>query len=148
MPDRVLVLANDVITNARQSLPKQLRHDNNYAREVLVIAPMLTTRLQSLTSDIDAAYQAAQQRLNQIATDMGTFRTAPRTGVGDENQLLAVDDAMSTFNADACIVITHTTACANYHERGVAEQIHQQFKLPTTTLTVDTHGHIIACHTT
>ncbi len=148
MPDRILILANELITNARRSLPTNLRHDNNYARDVQVIAPMLTTRLQSVTSDFDAARQAAQQRLDDIAANMSTFRTPPRTAIGDENQLLAVDDALSTFNADACVVITHAEANANYHEHGVSEQIQKHFKLRTTILSVDTHGHIVDCHAT
>jgi hypothetical protein len=147
MPDRVLIVANELIANARQSLPKGLRQDDNHAREVLVIAPVLTTRLQSMTSDTDGARRAAQQRLRHIAADMSTFRTPPRTTVGDENQVLAVADALTTFDADACVVITHIPEQANYHERGVAEQIHERFRLPTTTLTVDIHGRILDHHT-
>ena len=108
MPDRVLIIANALVANARHSLPKSLRRDDDYAREVMVVAPMLTTRLQCLTSDIDAAHAAAEQRRRQIAADMSTFRTPPLTTVGDENQLLAVADALATFDADACVVVTHT----------------------------------------
>jgi hypothetical protein len=143
MPDRVLIIANALITNARQTLPRSLRQENDQARELLVIAPMLTTRLQSLTSDIDDAHHAAEQRLRQIAADMSAFRSPPLTTIGDENQLLAVADALATFDADACVVVTHTRAHANYHEHGVPEAIHEQFGLPTTTLTVDPHGRIV-----
>jgi hypothetical protein len=148
MPDRVLIIANALITNARQSLPPSLRGNGNRAREVMVIAPMLTTRLQCLTSDIDDAHRAAQQRLCHIAADMSTFRTPPLTTVGDENQVLAVADALASFDADACVIVTHTPEQANYHEHGVPEQIHEQFRLPTTTLTVDTHGQIVDYYTT
>jgi hypothetical protein len=143
MPDRVLIIANAVIANARESLPETLRQERNHARDVMVVAPILTTRLQSLTSALDRAQQAAQQRLREIADDMGTFRTPPLTAVGDENQLHAVADALASFDADACVVVTHTREHANYHEHGVAEQIHKQFGLPTTTLTVDPHGRIV-----
>ena len=148
MPDRVLIIANALVTNARESLPKSLRQDNSPARELLVIAPMLTTRLQSFCSDIDGAHHAAEQRLRHIAADMSTFRTPPRTTIGDENQLHAVADALATFDADACVVVTHTREHANYHEHGVPEQIHKQFRLPTTTLTVDAHGRIVDHYTT
>jgi len=148
MPDRVLIIANALIANARQTLPHSLRQDDDHARELMVIAPMLTTRLQSLTSDIDDAHDAAQQRLRHIAADMSAFRSPPVTTVGDENQLLAVSDALATFDADACVVVTHTRDHANYHEHGVPEQIHEKFRLPTTTLTVDTRGCIVDHHTT
>jgi hypothetical protein len=146
MPDRVLILANELITDARHELPKRLSQQAS-ARELLVIAPMLTTRLQSLTSATDDAHLAAEQRLRHIADDMNGFRMPPLTMVGDENQLLAVADALAIFNADACVVITHTPEHANYHEHGVPQQIHEQFKLPTTTLTVNPHGRIVDQHT-
>ena len=121
MPDRVLIIANALITNARQSLPTSLRQHDNHAREVLVIAPMLTTRLQCLTSDIDDAHHAAQQRLRDIAADMSTFRTPPLTTIGDENQVLAVADALATSTPTpalssptlASMPTTASTACPN-----------------------------------
>lgn len=146
MPDRVLILANELITDARHELPKSLRQHAS-TRELFVIAPMLTTRLQSLTSDIDDAHHAAEQRLRQIADDMIGFRMPPLTMVGDENQLLAVADALAIFDADVCVVVTHTREHANYHEHGVPEQIHEQFRLPTTTLTVNPHGRIVDHYT-
>jgi hypothetical protein len=148
MPDRVLILANAVITNARESLPESLRSDRRRARELMVVAPRLTTRLQTLCSDIDDAHHAAEQRLHHIATDMSAFRTPPLTSVGDENQLQAVADALTSFDADACVVITHTREQANYHEHGVPQLIHEHFRLPTTTLTVNTYGRIVEHHTT
>jgi len=148
MPDRVLIVANALVTNARQSLPKSLHQDDGRARELLVIAPMLTTRLQSFCSDIDDAHHAAEERLRHIAADMSIFRTPPLTTVGDENQLHAVADALATFDADACVVVTNTREHANYHERGVPEQIYEKFRLPTTTLTVDTNGRIVEHCTT
>jgi hypothetical protein len=54
---------------------------------------------------------------------------------------------LATFDAEACVVVTHTREHANYHEHGVPEQIREQFRLPTTTLTVDTHGRIVDHHT-
>jgi hypothetical protein len=147
MPERVLIIANALIADARHTLPPSVRRRDEPARELMVIAPMLTTRLQSLTSDIDSAHDAAQQRMRHITADMSTFRTPPRTSVGDENQLLAVADALATFDADACVVVSQTREHASYHERGVPDQIHEQFNLPTTTLTVNPYGRIIEHHT-
>jgi hypothetical protein len=143
MPDRVIVLANALVQNARRCLPREVRYDSRYARDVLVIAPILATRLQSLTSDVDAAYQAAQQRMEQIAADMSRFRTAPRTTVGDENQLLAIEDAMTAFHAEAVVVITRSDPGASYREHRISNQIHEHFKLPVSTLTVDADGVIV-----
>jgi hypothetical protein len=147
MPERVLIIANTLIANARHTLPPSVRRSEAHARELMVVAPMLTTRLQSLTSDIDDAHDDAQQRLRHIAADMRGFRTPPLTSVGDENQLLAVADALATFDADACVVVGRTREHSGYHEHGVPDQIRKQFKLPTTSLTVDPSGRIIEHHT-
>jgi hypothetical protein len=43
MPQHVLILANELITDARHQLPKSLRQGAS-TRELFVIAPVLTTR--------------------------------------------------------------------------------------------------------
>jgi hypothetical protein len=142
MPHRVIILANEFITDAEHALPEHLRRQADQTDEVLVIAPVLTTWLQWLTSDTDAAHAAAEHRLDQIAADISRRQHPPHTEVGDENQLLAVADALAHFAADACIVVNHDPTSENYHERGVAEQIAERFQLPTTVLTVNSDGHL------
>jgi hypothetical protein len=142
MPDRVLIVANAFAPDARASLPASLLRDGP-ARELLVIAPMLTTRSQSFCSDIDGARRSAEARLDRIAADMGAFRPPPRVAVADEDQLHAVADALVTFDAEACVFVTHTPELASYHERGVPERIRDHFGLPTTTLTVDGSGRVV-----
>jgi hypothetical protein len=142
MPDRVLILASEFISDAEQALPEHLRRQARQTGEVLVIAPVLTTWLQCLASDTDAAHAAAEHRVGQIAADISRRRRPPHTEVGDENQLLAVADALAHFAADACIVVNHDHASENYHERGVAQQIADSFQLPTTVLTVNSNGRL------
>jgi hypothetical protein len=143
MPDRVLIVANAFAPDARRSLPASLLRDGP-ARELFVVAPLLTTRPQSFCSDVDGARRSAEARLDRIATDMSAFRAPPRAAVGDEDQVHAVADALATFDADACVFVTHTPELASYHERGVAERIRELFGLPTTTLTVDGTGRIVS----
>lgn len=142
-PDRVLILANEIVADRERSFPESALKESGCTREVMVVAPILTTWLQSLVSDTDDARRAAEDRLSTIAAQMDRFRTAPLTQVGDENQLTAIADALVHFDADACVVVTHAPGSANYHELGVAQQIPALFRLPTTVITVDTRGQVI-----
>ncbi len=142
MPDRVLILANEFIVDADRSLPTDVRERADRPHDVLVVAPLLTTRLQSYASDVDGARADAERRLTRIAADIERRGTAPRTVVGDENQLVAVEDALAWFDADVCVVVSHARGCANYHERKVAQRIRDTFALPTINLVVDEEGRL------
>jgi hypothetical protein len=143
MPDHVLILANEYVVDAQRSLPPELVAQSRETRDVLLVAPMMPSRLQSLCSDIDQARSAADARLRRIASDISRFRSPPRLEIGDEDQLTAVTDALATFPAEACVVIAHPDDCRHYRERGIAERIRARFNLPTSLLTVTAQGQVI-----
>jgi hypothetical protein len=143
MTQRILIVANAVITNP-EALPPDLHRQAHEPHEVLVVAPIHTTRLQSWCSDIDGAHRVAQRRLHDISTDIGSFRDAPLTEIGDEDPLVAVDDALAQFPADACVVVNRLPERQTHQERDVARRIRDRHGLPTTTLTVDDDGRLVA----
>jgi hypothetical protein len=143
MSQRILIVANAVITNP-EDLPPEIQARAHSQHDVLVIAPIHTTRLQSWCSDIDDAQRKARRRLHDIAADIGTFREPPLTRIGDEDQMAAVDDALAEFPADACVVVTRAPDQQNRNERGIAERIRERHGLPTTTLLVDRDGRLAA----
>lgn len=143
MSQRILIVANAVITNP-EDLPPDIHAQAHAPHDVLVIAPIHTTRLQSWCSDIDEPQRKARRRLRDIAADIGSFREPPLTRIGDEDQLAAVDDALAEFPADACVVVTHVPDEQHRDERGIAERIRERHGLPTTTLLVDRDGRLAA----
>jgi hypothetical protein len=143
MSQRILIVANAVITNP-EDLPPEIQAQAHAPHDVMVIAPIHTTRLQSWCSDTDDAHDQARRRLHDISTDISSFRTPPLTQVGDEDQLAAVDDALAEFPADACVVVTRVPDEQHRHERGIAERIRDRHGLPTTTLLVDGDGRLAA----
>jgi hypothetical protein len=143
MSQRILIVANAVITNP-EDLPPDIHAQARSPHDVLVIAPIHPTRLESWCSDIDAAQRTARRRLDEIATDIGSFREAPLTQIGDEDQMAAVDDALAEFPADACVVVTRIPNEQHRRERGIAERIRERHGLPTTTLLVDRDGRLAA----
>jgi hypothetical protein len=140
MPHRVLILANEFIADAARSLPPEIRSKASRDHDVLVVAPILPTKVQSLCSDIDNASRDANQRLTRIAADIGRDRTPPRTMIGDENQLLAIEDALWDFDANACVVVIHAHGAQHHRERSIPTRIHERFGLPTTVILVDRAG--------
>lgn len=44
-------------------------------------------------------------------------RASPSGHVGDENQLVAIEDALAQFSADAIVVVGHVPGQDNWHER-------------------------------
>jgi hypothetical protein len=143
MSQRILIVANAVITNPEE-LPADLHRQAHEPHEVYVIAPIHTTRLQSWCSDTDDAYRKASRRLHDISSDIGSFRDAPRTLIGDEDPLTAVDDALAEFPADACVVVNRLPEQQTHRERDVAQRIRDRHGLPTTTLLVDSDGRLVA----
>jgi hypothetical protein len=141
MSDRILIVANAVITNS-EDLPPAMHSQARAPHELLVVAPIHPTRLQSWCSDTDEAHREAHERLKHISADIGSFRTPPLTQVGDEDQLTAVDDALATFHADACVVINRLPSRRTPRERDVAQRIRDRHGLPTTTLLVDGLGRL------
>jgi hypothetical protein len=66
---------------------------------------MLTGRLQSWVSDIDAAALEADERMQAIVGSIGAAgQAATRGEIGDEDPLQAVADALAVFPADALIL--------------------------------------------
>jgi hypothetical protein len=141
MSQHILIVANAVITNP-EDLPPAMHSQAHAPHEVLVVAPIHPTRLQSWCSDTDKAHREAHARLRDISADIGSFRTPPLTQVGDEDQLTAVDDALATFDADACVVINRLPSQQTHHERNVAQRIRDRHGLPTTQLFVDSRGRL------
>jgi hypothetical protein len=63
---RVLIVATQPVADRPAAVPEVVRRQVLGAGEVRVVAPTLTTRLKSWTSDIDAALRSANARMRAI----------------------------------------------------------------------------------
>ncbi|MGI8778983.1 MAG: hypothetical protein ACR2L8_02220 [Solirubrobacteraceae bacterium] len=145
--NRVLIVANEVIANRPAGVPEAVVRQILAAKEVHIVAPALTTRLESWTSDIDAAARAADERMSAIVTSIGLGSERAIGGtVGDEDPLQAIADALATFPADALILATHTPEVQNRRERRVRENARVRFGLPVTEMLIDGDGRVVSVH--
>jgi hypothetical protein len=144
-PKRVLIIANEAVADRPAGVPEVVRRQVLEAEEVRVVAPMLTSRLQSWVSDIDAAAGKADERMNAIVGSIGeSGQAATRGQVGDEDPLQAVADALAQFPADALILAVHAPDVANWRERRFAEKVRARFDLPVIEMLLDREGRVVS----
>jgi hypothetical protein len=142
---RVLIIANEAVADRPAGVPEVVRRQVLEAEEVRVIAPTLTTRLQSWASDIDAAASAADERMHAIVGSIdASGQPATRGLVGDEDPVQAVADALAEFPADALILAVHAPDAANWRERRFAEKVRERFNLPVTEMLLDREGRVVS----
>lgn len=142
---RLLIIANDLICERRTELPDDVRQQVREADEVDVVAPMLTSTLQSWVSDIDGASLKADERLQTIVGEIrASGQGATRGKIGDENELHAVEDALAEFPADALILAVHAPDVANWHERGLGDLVRARYDLPVTEILLDRDGRVLS----
>ena len=140
---RVLIVAGKEVADRPAGVPEIVRRQVLEADEVRVIAPTLTTRLQSWTSDIDAAAGSAGERMNVIVESIQAAGQQASSGsVGDEDPLQAIADALAVFPADALILAVRTPP--NRLERRLGEKARARFGLPITEMLVDCDGRVVS----
>ncbi len=106
---------------------------------VHVVAPAVRqSRLQWLTNAEDDARAEAQRTAEEVASATEGEAEHVEAEAGDSDPLLAVEDALRTFDADEIVVVTRTGDNASWLEEGAAETIAARFpQLPVKTIELD-----------
>jgi hypothetical protein len=142
--ERVLVVTNEDLAEA-DAVPTEIRPFLDEAEEIYVIAPTLTSWLEWVASDIDGARVAADQRLHRVFDHMHADGLQPQGSVGDEDQVVAIADALADFDADLIVLRLHVPGSAHesWHEHGIAERVSSRFGIPTTVFFFNSEGHVV-----
>jgi hypothetical protein len=147
-PKRVLIIASEAVADRPHGVPEAVRRQVLEAEEVRVVAPTLMSRLQSWTSDIDAAASSADERVRAIVESIQTTgQHASGGSVGDEDPLQAIADALAVFPADALILAVHSPDTQNRRERRLGERVRARFKLPVIEMVIDGDGRVVSVMT-
>jgi hypothetical protein len=144
MAFRVLIVANGFVQGAPDSFPPDVRKLFDQPHEVRVLVPTRTGKLAWLTSDTSPAKREASALVSEILADMERkgIEHPPSGHVGDEDQLLAIEDALAQFGADAVVVIGHVPGQENWHERHVVERAREQLGLPVYVVPITGEGEV------
>jgi hypothetical protein len=138
MKKRVLILANGFVNDAPRALPAELRTFAEPDCEMHVVVPAHLTRLQSLCSDLDRPRADARDRLARILEDMTALGLSATGETSDDDQLLAVEDALARIRPQAIVLVTRVAGQQNWRERQLINVA--RFGLPVQGALIDRDG--------
>jgi hypothetical protein len=134
-----LLIAAGAAAATEDEAPPHIRSLIENASEVLLITPVLTSKLHVWTDDFDNARHEADERLATILGQLETF--APDSHVsaqsGSNIPLTAFDDAVRTFRPDHILIALRPAEQAAWQEEHLVDQVKQRFQIPTTVFEVD-----------
>ena len=141
--NRLLIVAGSTAASP-DDLPDNVRALIEGAAEVLVISPVLTSRLHLWTNDTDRAREEADERLGIVLGDVEAIGSATDVhgDVGDEVPLTALGDAVRTFEPDHILLALRSGSDASWQESGLPDRVRESFGLPVTAIEIDPHGRV------
>jgi hypothetical protein len=105
--------------------------------EVLVVAPALQSKRRFFLADPDPAIERAEQVQEETVERLDEEGVDAAGDTGESDPLLAIQDALQTFQADEIVLFTHPDGSANWLEEGLVEQAQERFEPPVRHLVVE-----------
>jgi hypothetical protein len=101
------------------------------------VAPALNTRTRFLMSDVDEAIERAEAVEQETVERMEEQGVDAAGDTGESDPLLALQDALQTFDADQIVLFTHPGGSSNWLEEGVVEEARERFDRPVEHVVVE-----------
>ncbi len=135
MAKKILALVSEAVS--ADALRAAVGDDANDA-EVLVVAPSLNTRTRFLLADPDPAIHRAEEVQEETVERLNEEGVDAVGQTGEEDPLLALQDALATFPADEIVLFTHSGGHQNWLENGLVDQAKERFAgTPVRHLTIE-----------
>jgi hypothetical protein len=140
---RLLIATGEAAADIDE-LPPLIRTFIESASEILVITPILVSRLRWLASDTDRARYHADERLDVVLGHIKTLapKTEIKAQIGDDAPLTAFDDAIRTFRPDHILIALRSTDHDAWQERGLIDALRSAFHIPMTVFEIDQAGRV------
>lgn len=136
-----LLIATGEAAASEAELPPLVRTLIGNASELLVMTPMLISKLQWLASDTDRARFEADERLSTVLGHVEAL--APdadfSSRIGDDTPFTAFADAIREFLPDHILIALRGSDHSGWQERGLLDQI-REFGIPITVFELDRAG--------
>ena len=125
-------------------LPPLVRSLIASASDILVVTPVLPSRIRWLASDTDRVRQEADERLRTVVGHVEELSPAASSeaGVGDETPMTAFADAVRRFRPDHLLVALRASDHAAWQERGLVDRVLESFHIPLTIFEIDRAGNV------
>jgi hypothetical protein len=131
---RILVVANEALESGE--LVAAICSRTGEAGEVLVVVPVLDSRLRTWTSAHDVALTSASSRLSAILSRLRAEGVQATGQLGEGDPVRAVEDALRGFSASEVILAAPATGRSAWLDHGFREAIEARFALPLTHVVV------------
>lgn len=135
MAVKVLAVVSEAVSG--EALRRAMDGRHAEGAEVLVVAPALNTRLRYWLSDSDPAIERAEDVQEETVERMEEEGVDAVGGTGDSDPIAAIEDALTTFDADEIVLFTHPAGELNWLEQGVVEEVRERFDGPVAHLVVE-----------
>jgi hypothetical protein len=134
MPKKILALVSEPVSG--DALRSAIGDDAGDA-EVLVVAPALESRGRWLLDAPDPAIERADAVQEETVERMDESGIDAAGDTGEADPLLAIQDALQTFEADEIVVFAHPEGQANWLEEGLVEDARERFGRPVRRLEIE-----------
>jgi hypothetical protein len=135
MPSRILAVVSEPVS--ADALRSAIGAEEADEAEVLVVAPALTGKARWVLADPDAAIGRAEQVQEETVERLDEEGIDAAGDTGEDDPLLAVQDALQTYPADRIVFFTHPKGERNWLEEGVIDEARERFEPPVEHLTVE-----------
>jgi GABA permease len=135
MPKKILALVAEPMS--ADALRSAVGEEDANDAEVLVVAPALNSKKRFFLADPDPAIERAEEVQQETVERLSEEGIDAAGGTGEEDPLLALQDALVTYDADEIVVFTHARGKQNWLEDGLVEQAQERFDAPVRHMVVD-----------
>jgi hypothetical protein len=135
MANRILALVSEPIS--ADALRSAVGEDAANSAEVLVVAPSLNSRKRFFLADPDPAIARAEEVSEESVERLDEEGIDAAGQPGEADPLLALQDALVTFDADEIVLFTHGQGKQNWLEEGLVDQAKERFSVPVRHVVVE-----------
>jgi hypothetical protein len=135
MPKKILALVAEPIS--ADALRSAVGEDVANDAEVLVVAPALNSKKRFFLADPDPAIDRAEDVQEETVERLGEAGIDAAGDTGEEDPLLALQDALVTYDADEIVLFTHPGGKRNWLEDGLVDKAKERFEVPVRHMVVE-----------
>ena len=135
MGKKILAVVSEPVS--ADALKSAIGEQEAEGAEVMVVAPALASRTRFIFSDTDPAIERAEEVQEETVERLDEEGVDAAGDTGESDPLLAIQDALQTFEADEIVLFTHPGGSENWLEEGLVDEAKERFKPPVRHLVVE-----------
>jgi hypothetical protein len=132
---RILAVVSEPVSG--EALKSAIGKTEAEQGEVLVVAPALDKSWRFWLSDPDPAIERAEEVQQETVERMEEEGVDAAGDTGESDPLLAIQDALATYEADEIVLFTHPEGDQRFLEAGIVEQAEERFSQPVRHIVVE-----------